>query len=101
MVDNDATGACQIWTPGTCLAGFIKGITKHCYTQNIKALGLIVSEKKILFMFPSKSQLELSVAIGTRVLIRSGPNAAFPPTPIMFQIEFGCDRPTGCGDIYV
>ena len=27
-----------------------KGITKHCYTQNIKALGLMVSEK-ILFMF--------------------------------------------------
>ena len=25
----------------------MKGITKHCYTQNIKALGLIVSQKKI------------------------------------------------------
>ena len=29
---------------------FIKGITKHCYTQNIKALDLIVSKKDI-FIF--------------------------------------------------
>ena len=29
------------------LAGFIKGITKHCYKKYIKALGLMVSEKKI------------------------------------------------------
>ena len=29
------------------LARFIKGLTKHCFTQNIKALGLMVSEKKI------------------------------------------------------
>ena len=44
MVDNDATGALPICFHG---AGFIKGITKHCYTQNIKALGFMVSEKKI------------------------------------------------------
>ena len=31
---------------------FMKGITKHSYTQNIKALGLMVSEKKIFFIFP-------------------------------------------------
>ena len=47
MVDNDAPGACPIWAPGTWLVEFIEGITKHCYTQNIKALGLMVSEKKI------------------------------------------------------
>ena len=29
------------------LAEIIKGVTKHCFTQNIKALGLMVSEKKI------------------------------------------------------
>ena len=39
-------------TPGVgpfWLAGFIKRTTIyiHCYTQNIKALGLVVSEKKI------------------------------------------------------
>ena len=33
------------WTPGPRLAGFIKRTTIHCYTQNMKALGLVVSEK--------------------------------------------------------
>ena len=32
------------------LAGFIKRTTIHCYTQNMKALGLVVSEKKIFFL---------------------------------------------------
>ena len=51
MADNDAPGAWPIWTPGSQLAGIIKGLTKHCFTQNIKALGLMVSEKKIFFTF--------------------------------------------------
>ena len=42
MVHNDAAGAWPIQTPGAWLAGFMKGITNHCYTQNIKALGLMV-----------------------------------------------------------
>ena len=39
----------------------------------------------------------------TRVQIRSGPkpNAAFPPIPMMVQIKFRYDWPTGCGDIQV
>ena len=36
-------------TPRGGLAGFIKRNTIHCYKQNMKALGLVVSEKKILF----------------------------------------------------
>ena len=40
MADNDAPGA-----------GIIKGLTKHCFTQNIKALGLMVLEKKIFYGF--------------------------------------------------
>ena len=51
MADNDAPGAWPILTPGAWLAGLIKRVTKHCFTQNIKALGLMVSEKKIFFMF--------------------------------------------------
>ena len=51
MADNDAPEAWPIWTPGSSLAGIIKGLTKHCFTQNIKALGLMVSEKKIFFTF--------------------------------------------------
>ena len=51
MADNDAPGAWPIWTPGSRLAGIIKGLTKHCFKQNIKALGLKVSEKKIFLCF--------------------------------------------------
>ena len=40
-----------VWTPGAWLAGFIKRTTIHCYTQNMKALGLVVSEKKIFLCF--------------------------------------------------
>ena len=57
MADNDTPGAWPIWAPGTRLAEFIKGITKHCYTQNIKALGLMVLEKKIFFCFPHYNPL--------------------------------------------
>ena len=50
---HDAPGAGPVWTPGARLAGFIKRTTLHCYTQNMKALGVVVSEKKILFyVFP-------------------------------------------------
>ena len=48
---HDAPGAGPVWTQGARLAGFIKRTTIHCYTQNMKALGLVVSEKKIFFMF--------------------------------------------------
>ena len=51
MVDNDMPGAWPVWTPGARLAGFIKRTTIHCYTQNMKALGLMVSEKKIFLCF--------------------------------------------------
>ena len=47
---HDVPGAGPVWTPGAQLAGFIKRTTIHCYTQNMKALGLVVLEK-IFFMF--------------------------------------------------
>ena len=40
-----------VWTPGAWLAGFIKRTTIHCYTQNMKALGFVVSEKKTFLCF--------------------------------------------------
>ena len=53
MADNDAPRAGPVWTLGSRLAGFKKRIPIHCYTQNMKALGLVVSEKKICFyVFP-------------------------------------------------
>ena len=52
---HDAPGAGPVWIPGAGLArfiaGFIKRTTIHCYTQNMKALGLVVSEKKIFESF--------------------------------------------------
>ena len=43
-------GAGPFLTPGAWLAGFIKRTTTHCYIQNMKALGLVVSEKKMFFL---------------------------------------------------
>ena len=44
-------GAGPFLTPGAWLAGFIKRTTTHCYIKNIKALGLVVSKKKIFLCF--------------------------------------------------
>ena len=55
MADNEAPREGPKWTPGPRLAGFIKRTTKHCYTQNMKALGLVVSEKNIFHVFPMTS----------------------------------------------
>ena len=52
MADNDAPGAWPILTPGSQLAGIIKELSKHCFTQNIKALGLMVSEEDFFTFFP-------------------------------------------------
>ena len=38
-------------TLGAWFAGYIKRITKHYYTQNMKALRLVVSEKIMCFKF--------------------------------------------------
>ena len=50
----------SIWelvTPGTWLVGCIKRTTKHCYTQNMKALGLVVMKNCCFFfyVFPIES----------------------------------------------
>ena len=35
-----ANDPCPVGNPGVQVAGFIKRITKHCYTQTIKVTGL-------------------------------------------------------------
>ena len=45
-------GAELFLTPGAWLAVIIKRTNTHCYIQNMKALGLVVSEKKIFYVFP-------------------------------------------------
>ena len=51
----------------------------HCFTQNMKALGLVVSEK-IFFMFLPLQVYESYLLPWKPVLIRPGPkpNATFP-----------------------
>ena len=44
--------------PRARLAQFIMGTTKHCYIQNIEALGLLVSEKKIFVSFSHCKSME-------------------------------------------
>ena len=51
MADNYVPVTWPVWTPGTWLSGFIKKITEYCYAQNIKALGLMVSEKRAFVCF--------------------------------------------------
>ena len=46
MADNDAPRAGPV---GSRLAGFKKRTPVHCYTQNMKALGLVVSEIFLCF----------------------------------------------------
>ena len=58
MADNEAPRVWPILTPGSRLAGIIKGLTKHCFKQNIKALGLMVSEKKIFYVFSHYNSME-------------------------------------------
>ena len=58
MTDKDAPGAWPIWTPGSRLAGIIKGLSKHCFTQNMKALGLMVSEKIFFNVFSYNKSME-------------------------------------------
>ena len=48
---HDAPGSGPVWAPGAQLAGFIKRTSIHCYTQNMKALGLVVMENKIFLCF--------------------------------------------------
>ena len=51
MVDNDMPGAWPVWTPGAPLAAFINERIIHWSTQHMKALGHMVSEKKIFYVF--------------------------------------------------
>ena len=46
MVDNDMPEAWPVWTPGVPLAALIKKSIIHWSTQNMKALGLVVSDPR-------------------------------------------------------
>ena len=70
---HDAPGAGPVWTPWARLAGFMKRTTRHCYTQNMKALGLVISENKNFFyVFPIVSLWEL-ITPGAGSFLTPGP----------------------------
>ena len=48
---HDAPAAGPVWMAGAQLAGFIKRTSIHCYTQVMKALGLVVLEKYFFLCF--------------------------------------------------
>ena len=56
---HDAPGAGPVWTPGARLAEFIKRTLIHSCTQNKKAVGFVVLEKDIFYVFPIVSVWEL------------------------------------------
>ena len=72
MADNDAPRAWPIRTPGSRLAGIIKGLTKHCFTQNIKALGLMVSKKIFFYTFSYFKSMEANDPQGVANLDHRG-----------------------------
>ena len=55
----------------------------------IKAVGLVVSEKKMFLVFPIVSLWDLSVAMETTILIQSAPkpDAINPPTQLWFTLN--------------
>ena len=71
------------------MAQFTQRTISHCYIPNIKAVGLVVSEKKIFLVFPIVSLWDLSVAMETTILIQSAPkpNAINPPTQLWFTLN--------------
>ena len=68
---------------------WVRVVRLPCYIPNIKAVGLVVSEKKIFLVFPIVSLWDLSVAMETTILIQSAPkpNAINPPTQLWFTLN--------------
>ena len=58
----------------------MKVFSKHRFTQNTNALGLMASEMRLIMFSSIITLWELSVAMETRVPVRSGqkPNAVNP-----------------------
>ena len=54
------------------VAGFRKGATRHCYTQNNKAKGYEVSEKKIYLCFSNCKSMEANDPQGEAIFYPRG-----------------------------
>ena len=58
---------------GTVSRIYIKSTIIHCYTQNMKALGLVVSEKKIFLCFSHCKHLIVHVSVWELMTPGAGP----------------------------
>ena len=96
MADNGAPGAWPILASGTRLAGFTKGITKHCYTQNMKGLGLMVSEKKIVMFSPIKAKDRIAQKIAI-----FQPSCIFETSKIKFDERMKSPLKYNCQDTLI
>ena len=89
---HDTPGAGPVWTPGARLAGFIKRNTIHCYKQNMKALGLVVSEKffyVLLMTTLGGARMDPRGTVGR--LYKEGHYT-------MLLTKYESSRPCGCGE---
>ena len=69
MTPNDTCpGVWPVWTQGTQVAGFKKRIIENCYTQNVRAPGLMVSQKKIFVCFSHCKYMGDNVPLGGTIL---------------------------------
>ena len=50
MGDDEPQGLANL-DPEACFEGLMLGTTNYCYTQNINALDLMVSEKNFFYVF--------------------------------------------------
>ena len=89
-------GAGPFLTQGAQLARFIKRTTTHCFIQNMKALGLVDSEKIFFYVFPIVSLGELSIAMETNLA-----QNLIQPFPLLNDAldKFGLDWPCCLRDI--
>ena len=87
--------------PGARLAGFMKRTTIHCYTQNMKALGLVVLEKKIFLCFSHCKSMGAICCHGNQSSNPTCPKTLhnLSPSSMMLKIKFDYDRPCCLRDI--
>ena len=60
--DDDPRGLANL-DPGGMIGRIMLGTTNYCYTQNIKVLDLMVSEKRIFLGFPIESLREMMTLV--------------------------------------
>ena len=95
------TWAWSICTPGAWLARLMKGTTKHCYIQNIIALGHVVSEKILTLCFSHCKSMGAICCHGNHNFetICSITYCSQSPYPVLVHIKFDHDRPTSFRNI--